>query len=209
MVVEIVGPLIEDRGILTASVGKVLSGAGLELRPGALDQMAGADLGWAVSTALEGHGRDDLAGSTPELVRRVIDLWRHSVNSGQLTLAPGAAESWRALLQSGRAVFLLSPLPAPLVGELGSKLRLAALEQMLVRNSERFMGAPKPDSLRAAMASQSADPTQTLAAVSSPSAIMASVAAGCNEVIQVGLPTGIGESMPVDRFVGRIDELFP
>jgi beta-phosphoglucomutase-like phosphatase (HAD superfamily) len=207
MVVEVIGPLLDDRGALAAALGKILTGAGVDLRPGAVAQVAGGDLEWAISTVLEGHGREDLSGSTPELVRRVIDTWRHMAAGDEIRLAPGAGNAWRALLESGRPILLLSILPAPLVGELGRRFKLAALEQMMVRSDGPHSAPPRPGALATALAGQGASPGEATAAVPAPAATQAAVGAGCGEVVQVGLPTGVGDTMPVDRFVGTLGEV--
>jgi beta-phosphoglucomutase-like phosphatase (HAD superfamily) len=207
VVVELVGPLIDDRGLLLGALGQVLAGTGVELRPGALGQVAGADLDWALRTLLEGHGRDDLIGRLADLQHRVLESWERLGGSQELRPAPGGEAAWATLVAAGDGPLVLTALPPELVDTLGGRFGYPGLADRLVRAQRGGSGLPRPGLLVSALEALAVQPARVVAGVASPAAVLGAVGARCGEVVQVGLPTGIGEAMPVDRFVGRIDEL--
>lgn len=58
---DLSGTTVHDGGgVVRRTLREVLAGAGLELRPGALEGVAGLPKRTAIRTLLEGHGRDEL-----------------------------------------------------------------------------------------------------------------------------------------------------
>ena len=110
-VVELLGPLIDDRGSFTRTLAEVAAGEGVVLRPGALDQVGGGATAWALATLLEGHGRSDLAEGAEELARRVQREWEGMARSGLHRPAPGSAITWPSLRTGGAVLVLFGGEP--------------------------------------------------------------------------------------------------
>jgi phosphoglycolate phosphatase-like HAD superfamily hydrolase len=209
VVVELVGPLLDDRGAVVRALGQMLAGVGVDLRPGAIDQVAGAELDWALRTLLEGHGRDDLLGRIGDLHHRVITSWERLVGSEEIRVSVGAEDAWARLMVSAAPPLVLSSLPKALVSTLERRFGLLGLSDRLVSDGSGGSGLPRSAALIDALGREGISPASVLAGVASPAAILCAVGARCGEVVQVGLPTGIAEGMPVDRFAGRLDEILP
>lgn len=183
LMVELVGPLVDDRGAMARTLGEVLRDRGVELRPGALDQVTGAAASWAIHTLLEGHGRGDLLEDADALLAQVARRWHHAAT--RAGAAPGAATHWTRLVQGAGRIAVFCAYP----GEVGLALAAAAglpdLERHLVDMSADG-GPPRPERLVETIASWGEPASAVTAVVATAPAMLAALSARCGEVLLVG-----------------------
>lgn len=182
-VVELIGPLIDDRGALARTLGEVAAGERVLLRPGAIDQVGGGDVAWALATLLEGHGRPDLADRAAELAARVIREWGGMARSGLLRAAEGSTSAWPTL-RGGPLLVVFGGDP-DLARALLDDVGLGG-DVHLEITGQGADGLPRPDTIRHWMRRHRLEPGRVRALVRSPAAILAATAAGCGEVFLVG-----------------------
>ncbi|MCA9763211.1 MAG: hypothetical protein KC544_08805 [Gemmatimonadetes bacterium] len=194
-VVELLGPLIDDRGSFTRTLAEVAAGEGVVLRPGALDQVGGGATAWALATLLEGHGRSDLAEGAEELARRVQREWEGMARSGLHRPAPGSTITWPSL-RTGGAVLVLFGGEPDLARALLEDAGLGGETRLEVGGSGPE-GLPRPDAIRRWMVRHHLAPGDVRALVRSPAAVLAAAAAGCGAVIGVGITEAAAETLPV------------
>ncbi len=201
LVVELLGTLIDDRGAISRTAAEVLRQAGVELPPRALDQTAGGSPRWALETLLGGHGRDDLGGRLPEMAGEVASRWAEIVGGGRLGQAPGAVSWLDAMTKSGQEFMVFSQLPTALAEEAVRAVGLLALAGRIIEAAP-----PDPAAIRAAAAERGGH-RESVALVSSPAGVLAVSGAGIGEVVLVGTASQAAMALPVDRWVGAIDEV--
>jgi hypothetical protein len=194
-VVELIGPLIDDRGALVRTLGETATAEGVLLRPGALDQVGGGAVAWALATLLEGHGRPDLAERAGILATRVMREWGGIARSGLPRPAAGSLEAWPRLRGAGPVLVLfggeVTVARALLDGTgLGGDVRLEI-------DGDGGSGLPRPDALRHWMLRHGLEPGHVRAMVRSPAAILAATAAACGEVVLVGPESEATALLPV------------
>lgn len=149
MVVELIGPVVDDSGALERTLADTLTQAGLDLLPGALDQVAGMAPRHALRTVAEGSGRFELIEDLEDLVRRhaaAVDNW---TGRGALREAPGAGAAWQQLAADDsieRA--MLTSLPLDLAKRVAGRLGIVVAEHEWLEASDQ-RGLPHPDHLRA------------------------------------------------------------
>lgn len=194
-VVELLGPLIDDRGSFTRTLAEVAAGEGVVLRPGALDQVGGGATAWALATLLEGHGRSDLAEGAEELARRVHREWEGMARAGQLRPADGAAGAWQALRAAGPVLVLFGGA-AELARTLLEEAGIGGDPEVDIAGSGPD-GMPRPDAIRRWMVERGLVPPDVRALVRSPAAVLAAAAAGCGAVTGVGITEAAAETLPV------------
>lgn len=196
LLIELVGPLVDGRANVAGALGDGLGGRGVELRPGALDQVGGMALPHAIRTLLEGHGRHDLLDESDELeleTERALAAW---AATGPVLAADGALDGWRHLAAAGRPLAVLTALPLDVAVRLAERIGLVVHEtEWLVAADGQ--GTPRADHLSGYLAGR-----PTTALVGSIGAALATAAAGCHEVIAVG--NDRGAVMLADRSVPAI-----
>jgi beta-phosphoglucomutase-like phosphatase (HAD superfamily) len=201
LVVELVGPLIDDRGVISRTAAKVLRQAGVELPSRAFDQTAGGGPRWALETLLGGHGRDDLGGRLPELAGELTRNWKELVATGEMSQAPGAARWLEAVTRSGQEFVVFSQLARETAE---AAARAAGLTGLVGRIVE---AAPPDPSLIGNAIAERGGGRAVAALVSSPAGVLATSGARIGEVVLVGLANPSASALPVDRWVGAIDEV--
>jgi phosphoglycolate phosphatase-like HAD superfamily hydrolase len=204
VVIELVGPLLDDRGALANTYREVLAAERVVLRPGAIAQVAGAATEWALTTLLEGHGRFELVDRVGELARRVEREWSGMVRSGILRPAPGAFAGWDRI-DEGAALLLLFGGTPTLAAELLDGCGFETTLDYAVVGSGRD-GLPRPDSIRHWIADHQLDPARVRAAIRSEAAALAATAAGVGVVGRIGSSDQeAGEGVAVDRRAADLD----
>lgn len=184
LVIELIGPLVDDGGAIVAAITAPLLRAGLELRPGAVDQVAGMAPEHAIRTLVEGHGRFELLEELDELVlaaEQGIAAW---AQSGAVRADPQALDGWRHLAAAGASLAVLTAIPGDLAARAAERVGLVVHDsEWLVAADGR--GVPHPDHLTALTGAGNA-----VALVGSIGAGLAVAAARCREVIAVGSAPG-------------------
>ncbi len=201
--IELLGPLVDDRGAITRTLAEAVRSAGIEPRPGSLEQVAGAAAGWAATTLLEGHGRHDVAPA--ELVARVTDAWESAARTSTVLAAPGAEGWWRRQLEAGRPVAVFTGLPRTAALALAERAGLGDISAVLI-DAPGDDGLPRPDVLVRCLDAMATAPADATAAAGSPSALLAAIAAGIGHVVLVGEGTSAA-AMLAERRVARLDLL--
>lgn len=204
LVIEVVGPLVDDRGLMARTYTDLLAGEGVVLRPGAIEQVAGASIEWALRTMLEGHGRFDLLERMPDLGRRIGREWESLAPSGLLRLAPQAATAWHQILEPGVPVLLLFGGSPATVPELLSGLGLSLGEQVEVGGGG-LTGLPRSDAIRAWLEAADLPVASVRAAVRSPAAALGAGGAGVREICLVGVPGTVHGTLPIDATVANLE----
>lgn len=201
MVVELIGPLVDDAGAVGRTVADALTGAGLDLLPGALDQVAGMAPAHALRTLAEGHGRFELVDALDQLLGQTSPALASWAAVGAARVVPGAPEAWLSLAGQGSERAVLTTLPAALAATLVERLGIRVLpHEWIVADDSR--GPPHPDHVSRYLAGRGG-PTDTVALVQSVGAALAAASAGCR-VVAVGASGGA--SMFADAQVGGIGE---
>lgn len=205
VVIEVVGPLLDDQGLLARTLAEVLVEERVVLRPGAVDQVAGAAVDWSLTTLLEGHGRFELLERVPELERRVVREWERLVPSGLVRRAPGALHGWRRALESDLPILLLFGGPAELVVSFMTGLGLGMGHQVEIVGSGA-RGIPRPDSLMEWLSRRELTSGEVHAAVRSSAAASAAAGAHVADLVQIGAVASGGMALPTDRVAPDLGE---
>lgn len=201
--IELIGPLVDDRAALARTLLDVVRGAGIEPRPGSLEQVAGAATGWAVTTLLEGHGRHEI--SPADLAARADAALAGAARSAPLFAAPGADVWWQRQRDAGRQVAVFSGLPRDVALVVAERAGLGDLAAVLV-DTAGDDGLPRPDALVRHFREAGIPPADATAAAGSPSALLAALAAGIGLVVLVG-EGSTAAAMLAERRVARLDLL--
>ncbi len=197
MVVELVGPLVDDRGALLRTVDEALRRAGIEPRPGALAQVAGGSVAWALGTLLDGHGRADEPDRVASITREVEAGWERAARSG-LVARPDAVSWWRRRLDGPATTLVCTSLPQAVALAVGEAAGLEGFAAALVPAGGGD-GLPRPDRIRSALAARQLVAAEVTAAVTSPAALLAAMAAGCGRVVLVGAAGPAAEMLAEHR----------
>jgi phosphoglycolate phosphatase-like HAD superfamily hydrolase len=201
VVVELIGPVVDDAGVIGRTLSGALNAAGLNLLPGALAQAAGMSPAHALRTLAEGHGRFELVEEAEQLLQRAMPALAAWAASGPARLVSGAAEGWQSLAIDGTVRAMLTTLPRGsgnvVAGRLGLEVHPAEwLEAGDVR------GPPHPDHIVQYLTERGCSDAG-VALVHSPGAALAAAAAGCR-VIAVG--EGSGAALFADQQIAGIGE---
>jgi beta-phosphoglucomutase-like phosphatase (HAD superfamily) len=194
VLVELVGPVMDDRGALRHTLGDFLAERGVMLRPGALDAVAGGTIGWSLETLLGGHGRD----ADPEALAALRLAWIASARRS-LVEVPGAMALLRQLEATGAVIGLTASLPHEALPD--------DLRPWLVPGSDHDVeGAPRAGALRAWLTAQDLDPATTIAIAATPAMLLAATTARIGRVMRHGSASGM-ETLPWDGRIGSLAEL--
>jgi phosphoglycolate phosphatase-like HAD superfamily hydrolase len=201
VVVELIGPVVDDGGAVTRTIADILTRAGLDLLPGAQDRIAGMAPAHALRTLAEGHGRFELVDDLAGLEARCLPALSAWAGTGHARLVSNAIEGWQRLADAGFARAMLTALPAEVATPLAERVGLVvAPEEWIVAGDSR--GIPHPDRISAHLAGRNAAGSSA-ALVQSIGAALAVAAAGCREVVAVGAG---GATMLADRTIAAIGE---
>ncbi|MEO8478194.1 MAG: hypothetical protein ABI542_01070 [Gemmatimonadota bacterium] len=189
---------------MVRTYAEILAGEGLVLRPGAVEQVTGASVDWALRTLLEGHGRHDVLERVPELELRIRREWEGFASSGLLRAAPKAESAWDRVLKSGLPVLLLFGGDPSSVPELLSGLGLSQDPRVEVGGSGPT-GLPRSDAISRWLAAADLPAASVRAAVRSPSAALGAGGAGLGEICFIGVPGTVHGMLPVDATVQDLE----
>ena len=182
-VIELVGPLIDDGGAFARTIAAVVERSGLQPRPGAIDQVAGASPGWALATLLEGHGRGDPTPSVGEMVEELVREWQRVARGGGIAATSAAATAVRKAV-AHRPVALLTGLPSAVAAAALEHAELGDLVPSLLA-ADGADGLPRHDRLQQWLGSGEAASAATALLASAP-AMLAAIGARCADVVLVG-----------------------
>jgi phosphoglycolate phosphatase-like HAD superfamily hydrolase len=201
VVVELIGPVVDDSDAVTRTIADTLTRAGLDLLPGALDRIAGMAPVHALRTLAEGHGRFELVEDVEQLVARTTPSLAAWAASGTARLVPGARDAWHRLADSGSARALLTNLSSEASAHLVERLGLVVeAGEWIVADDAR--GLPHPDRLTAFLGDRHAA-SATVALVQSIGAALSVASAGCRELVAVGAG---GATMFADRTIASVGD---
>jgi len=204
LVIEAIGPLVDDHGLMARTYADLLAGEGVVLRPGAIEQVAGASVDWALRTLLEGHGRFDLIEQIPQLERRLQREWEGFLSSGLLRLSPRAEGGWHRILESGHQVLLLFVGDPDSMRQLFIGLGLALDGQVAVGGSGAG-GLPRPEAITTWLATTALPAASVRAAIRSPAAALGAGGAGLGEICLVGESSPGAGMLPIDATVATLE----
>ena len=183
MVVELVGPVVDDAGVVGRTIADTLTRAGLDLLPGALDQVSGMAPAHALRTLAEGHGRFELVEDIARLLRQAEPSLSAWAEAGPAREVDGAGATWHQWGSRGLSRAMLTNLPLPAAKRLAARIGIVvADEEWLPASDER--GLPHPDHLQAHLAGRVA-PGEAVALVQSIGAALGAASTGCR-VVAVG-----------------------
>lgn len=199
LVVELVGPVVDDGGAFDRTVRDVLADLGVVPRAGAEALVAGAGARHALATLLGGHGHD----AEPELLARaeveVERRWVALAAAGTLRTAHGAPERLRRAGAAG----LLTGLPPSVATAL---LEGAGLGDVPIGTAGRTM--PHPDAVHDLVGRLGVAPGDVTAVLGSPAAMLAAAQAGVVRIVACGGGDApLGELVPVAARVARLADL--
>lgn len=173
--IELVGPIVADRGLVVRTLREVIGEAGVSLRPEATAAVIGASAAYAVATLMGGHGRLEDEAAVAEVERR----WGAALERGDLALQPGALDALNSLSARG-PLAVLSNVPEPAVS--------SWVEQnfpgMAIASGSR--GLPHPDAIVAAAAAADVPVGRAIVLAHSPAVLLAAAQAGVGRIVLVG-----------------------
>lgn len=173
--IELVGPIVADRGLVVRTLREVIGEAGVSLRPEATAAVIGASAAYAVATLMGGHGRLEDEAAVAEVERR----WGAALERGDLALQPGALDALNSLSARG-PLAVLSNVPEPAVS--------SWVEQnfpgMAIASGSR--GLPHPDAIVAAAAAADVPVGSAIVLAHSPAVLLAAAQAGVGRIVLVG-----------------------
>jgi beta-phosphoglucomutase-like phosphatase (HAD superfamily) len=173
--IELVGPIVDDRGLVARTLREVIGEAGLSLRPEATAAVIGASAAYAVATLMGGHGRLEDEAAVAEVERR----WGAALGRGELALQPGAVDALNAISARG-PLAVLSNLPEPAVSSWVEQ----NFSGMAIASGSR--GLPHPDAIVAAAAAADVPVGSATVLAHSPAVLLAAAQAGVGRIVLVG-----------------------
>jgi phosphoglycolate phosphatase-like HAD superfamily hydrolase len=184
VLIEVIGPLVDDHGAISRTVNDVVTGYGVVLRPGAVDQVAGASAEWALTTLLEGHGRDDLLPELKGMVNSVHVGWaREAVRA---TPASGAVMGWQRLSKRYPSLRAVSSLPPTIINLYLERIAPLGPLELLMGAADAVHGLPRPHAIREAIRVAGCHASEVMAIGSTGGMLLAAAGAGVAELIQIG-----------------------
>lgn len=173
--VELVMPIVDDRGVVAQTLIDVLGETGLLLGVEAIGAVLGASAAHAVATLLGGHGRSAEDGAIAEVERR----WAVALGRGDFAVQPGALEAL-AILRARASLAVVSNLPEVAVRDWVER----TVPGLAVATGSR--GLPHPDAIRAAAESVGVALTAVTVLAHSPAVLLAAAQAAVGRIILVG-----------------------
>ena len=201
MVVELIGPVVDDGDAVGRTISDAFTRGGLALLPGSLEQVAGMAPAHALRTLAEGHGRFEMVEELDLLIARTVPTLNAWAGGGTARLVPGAAAAWQALARPDISRAMLTTLPRSAATALAQRLGISvAPEEWICADDAR--GPPHPDHI-AQHATDRGSHHDRVALVQSVGAALASASAGCR-VVSVGARSGA--AMFADQQIAAISE---
>lgn len=201
VIIELVGPLVDDRGAVIRTLATVVAAAGVTLRPGAVDQVAGASGAWAIATLVEGHGRDDLVPRVGDLFAEVVSGWRRQGEG--VVAAAGAVTAWQRLLSTGVRVGVVSALPTDVTSRFAEHAGLSGVAERCIDNADGARGLPRPDAIRDAIMNAGVTPADVTVIGCSPGVLLAAAGARVADIVLIGPKS---DTLPATRYAESIGE---
>lgn len=216
VVFDLSGTTVHDGGgVVRQNLRDVLAGAGLELREGALEGVAGLPKRVAIRTLLEGHGRDELLDRVESLhtdfAMRMRRWYRDDPKVREVT---GATDTFRALRAAGIRVAIATGFTREVLDVVLQRMQWAGTDgpvDATVASDEVKRGRPWPDAIELLRKGAGGLPADAVAKVGdTPSDLQEGTMARCGLV--VGVLTG-GHSrealaeQPHDHLLASIAEL--
>lgn len=216
VVFDLSGTTVHDGGgVVRQNLRDVLAGAGLELREGALEGVAGLPKRVAIRTLLEGHGRDELLDRVESLhTDFAMRMRRWYRDDPAVREVAGATDTFRALRAAGIRVAIATGFTREVLDVVLQRMQWAGTDgpvDATVASDEVKRGRPWPDAielLRKGAGGLSADEVAKVG--DTPSDLQEGTMARCGLV--VGVLTG-GHSrealaeQPHDHLIASIAEL--
>ena len=216
VVFDVSGTTVHDGGgVVRRTLREVLSGAGLELREGALEGVAGLPKRTAIRTLLEGHGRDELLARVDSLhtdfAARMRRWYRDDPGVREVT---GTTATFRALREAGIRVALATGFSRDVLDVILTRLDWAGSDSPVdatIASDEVKRGRPWPDAIDILRKAAGDLPSTAVAKVGdTPADLQEGTMARCGLV--VGVLTGghsreALEEQPHDQLIASVAEL--
>ena len=216
VVFDLSGTTVHDGGgVVRRTLREVLAAAGLELRDGALEGVAGLPKRTAIRTLLEGHGRDELLGRVDSLhadfAARMRGWYRDDPGVREV---PGATETFRALRASGIRVAVATGFSRDVLDVVLTRLGWIGADSPLdatVASDEVKRARPWPDTIELLRRGAGDLPAAAVAKVGdTPADLQEGTMARCGLV--VGVLTGghrreALEEQPHDQIIPSVAQL--
>jgi phosphonatase-like hydrolase len=215
VVVDLVGTTLrDDTGAVPRAMRDALDAGGLSVRDGALEGVHGLSHREAITTLLEGHGRDDLAPRAGAIHADLVTrLERHFRTPGSAVPTDGCLDALVALRRTGVRVALGSALPAGVVAIICAQLgwTIAGPFDAIIACDEVSRPRPYPDMIDALRHRLGDIPAASVAKVGcSPLDLQEGTMAGCGLVVAVASNPHARERLmqhPHDAMLGSVGEL--
>lgn len=216
VVFDLSGTTVHDGGgVVRQNLRDVLAGAGLELREGALEGVAGLPKRVAIRTLLEGHGRDELLDRVESLhTDFAMRMRRWYRDDPKVREVAGATDTFRALRAAGIRVAIATGFTRDVLDVVLQRMQWAGADgpvDATVASDEVKRGRPWPDAielLRKGAGGLSADAVAKVG--DTPSDLQEGTMARCGLVVGV-LTGGHGREalaeQPHDHLLASIAEL--
>lgn len=201
MVVELIGPVVDDGDAVGRTISEAFTRGGLALLPGALEQVAGMAPAHALRTLAEGHGRFEMVEDLDHLLARTVPTLNAWAIAGTARMVPGAAAAWHALAAPNTSRAMLTTLPRQAAEALAQRLAIAVEPEEWIC-ADDLRGPPHPDHVAQHVAGRG-EHADAVALVQSVGAALAAASAGCR-VVAVGARSGA--AMFADQHVTTIGE---
>ena len=154
VIFDVAGTTVRDNGrAIQRAMHDAIAAAGLELRDGAMDGVAGLSKTQAIRTLLEGHGRDELLPKVDaihaDFAQRMQRHYRDGVGVGPID---GATETFASLRASGIKVALDTGLSRNVLDAVLQRLGWDGSDGPLdatIASDEVARGRPYPDMIDA------------------------------------------------------------
>ncbi len=216
VVFDLSGTTVHDGGgVVRRTLREVLAAAGLEVRDGALEGVAGLPKRTAIRTLLEGHGRDELLGRIDSLhadyAARMRGWYRDDPGVREVA---GATEAFRALRTAGIRVALATGFSRDVLDVVLTRLGWVGADSPVdatVASDEVQRARPWPDTIELLRRSSGALPAPAVAKVGDTVAdLQEGTMARCGLVVGVlsgGVPRAMLEGQHHDAILASVAEL--
>lgn len=216
VVFDVSGTTVHDGGgVVRRTLREVLAGAGLELRDGALDGVAGLPKRTAIRTLLEGHGRDELLPQVEALHADFAERMRRWYRDDPgVREVPGTSDTFLNLRRAGIRVALATGFSRDVLDVILTRLRWTGADSPIdatLASDEVKRARPWPDSIDALREGAGQLPSAAVAKVGdTPVDLQEGTMARCGLVVGV-LTGGHGrealEQQPHDQIITSVVEL--
>ncbi|MES2304526.1 MAG: HAD family hydrolase [Gemmatimonadota bacterium] len=216
VVFDLSGTTVHDGGgVVRRNLREVLAGAGLELREGALEGVAGLPKRTAIRTLLEGHGRDELLDRVESLhadfAARMRRWYRDDPAVREVT---GATDTFRALRAAGIRVAIATGFTRDVLDVVLARMGWVGPDSPVnttVASDEVKRARPWPDAIELLRKGAGDLPAAAVAKVGDTAAdLQEGTMARCGLVVGVlsgGHAREVLEAQPHDQLIASIADL--